>query len=218
MHKTWRFKSTNYRGDGRSMRLTGQATTALGNAITNMQVHSKFAVTNRSKINLMLFLGDDMLMICNNRPNTKTLRKDIASRFNMQSKESYSINYGEFCSMICYKTQDGRCELGPDYVRMKFRYEVTNGVHKPDDVNMFMRGLSYIYMLGSTPETDRLINVNNLPIKPTKWYSQVYCEEGVSHKYNMTQDQVRGYYHNLLAMVINNCQHQHEFRTFSNKP
>jgi len=51
------------------MRLTGQATTALGNLITNMQVHCDFVLKNKHMLLRGLFLGDDMLMIFKNRPN-----------------------------------------------------------------------------------------------------------------------------------------------------
>lgn len=65
------------------MRLTGQATTALGNVITNLQVHANFVLEHQRIITLMLFLGDDMLMVMSERPNMMGLRKHIAVYHNM---------------------------------------------------------------------------------------------------------------------------------------
>lgn len=42
------------------MRLTGQATTALGNVIVNLLIHSRLALEHEP--NWAVFLGDDMLM------------------------------------------------------------------------------------------------------------------------------------------------------------
>lgn len=42
VHNLWPFSSNYHRGLQREMRLTGQATTSLGNVITNMQVHARF--------------------------------------------------------------------------------------------------------------------------------------------------------------------------------
>lgn len=52
-----------------AMRLTGQATTAVGNLITNMQVHAKFVKKNMHLLLRGLFLGDDMLMIFRRKPD-----------------------------------------------------------------------------------------------------------------------------------------------------
>lgn len=64
MHDTWKLKSNNARTVWQGMRLTGQVTTALGNLITNMQVHLSLLKRNDSKISMVLFLGDDFLALC----------------------------------------------------------------------------------------------------------------------------------------------------------
>jgi hypothetical protein len=65
VHESWKWKGGKAKGEREWMRLTGQATTALGNVITNMQVHAQFVLTNYDRISLMIFLGDDMLMFMN---------------------------------------------------------------------------------------------------------------------------------------------------------
>lgn len=44
--------------------------------------------------------------------------------------------------------------MGPDYVRLNWRYEVTNGQHELTDEALEMRKLSYCMMLGKTKETE----------------------------------------------------------------
>lgn len=48
-----------------AQRLTGQATTAIGNVITNLIVHTDFIKYNMSQLKLMLVLGDDFVAIMN---------------------------------------------------------------------------------------------------------------------------------------------------------
>ena len=216
-HDDWRFKSTNYWGKSTAMRLTGQATTALGNCITNMQVHSKFVIKNKYWLKFALFLGDDMCMGFSHKPNTQHLRQDIACKFNMQSKDSWMTNGATFCSMVVYKTNDNVVELGPDVVRMKFRYEVTNGVHEATKENLLMRKASYLMMLGKTPEVDKLVNDLQLHINPVHWYNYHTMLQGVADKWDMNIQQVEGYYHNLIYMISKDDIYHHNFRGFGNR-
>ncbi|QOE88790.1 polyprotein [Cucumber endornavirus 1] len=216
MHEVWRFKSNLYWGQGEGMRLTGQATTALGNCITNLQVHQKFTKTNFQTLQLGLFLGDDMCMIFSEKPDTSNLRKDIAAEFNMQSKDSWMVNGATFCSMVMTRTNFG-AELAPDVVRLKFRYEVPNGVHEATAENVLMRKASYLMMLGKGPNVEETVKLLNLPIKPIAWYNYDYMVTSVAYKYNMTDEQVRGYYDQLLALIRSDQIYSHVFRHFSNK-
>lgn len=70
------------------MRLTGQATTALGNVIINMLVHWRFYQLNKTRLSFALFLGDDNFSAFNQRPDDKNLRKTIAAYYNMMSKNT----------------------------------------------------------------------------------------------------------------------------------
>lgn len=47
--------------------------------------------------------------------------------FNMLSKATYHEDYGTFCQMVAYKTNMNCCELGPDFIRLRRRYEIPNG-------------------------------------------------------------------------------------------
>lgn len=79
------------------MRLTGQATTALGNLITNLQTHCQFVVRNQAMIEAMIFLGDDMIGFMKAKPNVEKLKKEIATQFNILSKSTYNEDYGTYC-------------------------------------------------------------------------------------------------------------------------
>lgn len=70
----------------------------------------------------------------------------------MQSKEEFNEDYGTFCQMILYKTPEG-VGIGPDVVRMKYKYEITNKLKPEDTVNLSMRMMSYIMMLGLNQDT-----------------------------------------------------------------
>nr|UNI73829.1 MAG: RNA-dependent RNA polymerase [brine shrimp endornavirus 2] len=215
MHKDWMFNGNFNRGYGHSMRLTGQATTALGNAITNMQVHAKFFREHKTITRLILLLGDDMLAVMSRLPNYKHLKKEISTKFNMQSKETINQYHGSFCNMIAYRLLDGRMEVGPDIVRLKYRYEVTSGVSDKDPVKMFARAISYIYMIGMTREVEEIIKVNNLKIKPRMWYSFHDMMVGCSDKYDLSLDVISGLYINLLKMICEQTVYSYKFLHFA---
>jgi len=62
----------------------------------------------------------------------------------MNSKEFVIENGGSFCSMICYNNLDGRLGMGPDYIRMYHRYQITNGCHEITKENFESRRMSYM--------------------------------------------------------------------------
>lgn len=45
--------------------------------------------------------------------------------------------------MIAYHTHDDHVELGPDYIRLKNRYEIPNGQHETNEQALQMRMMSY---------------------------------------------------------------------------
>lgn len=83
VHSNWFWKSQNHSGNLDGMRLTGQATTAIGNAIINLMVHTPLIERNKDKLEWYLFLGDDGLIGFKDQPNLKNLGVEIATNFNM---------------------------------------------------------------------------------------------------------------------------------------
>jgi hypothetical protein len=216
MHDTWKFQSKNCRGIGHSMRLTGQATTALGNAIVNLIVHTEFVIDNINNIKVMLVLGDDNAAVLDKLPSKKHLKHHIATKYNMASKEQVSKDYATFCSMIMGKSITGGVELGPDYVRLKNRFEVTNGVGEATDINFVMRSMSYAMMIGNTKEIKEWISRKNLPIKPTMWYNRDTIVGATSKKYDTSDVYVLSCYKSLCAMLNSDYYFRHKFLISSN--
>lgn len=66
-------------------RLTGQASTALGNVSINFLVHMSFVKKNYNLIRIMLALGDDNLMALAAKPDVSKLKQNIKLKYNMQS-------------------------------------------------------------------------------------------------------------------------------------
>jgi hypothetical protein len=85
------------------MRLTGQATTALGNFIVNMIVHIKFVLDNILNILLILMLGDDGTMFHNDRPRIEGVKEYISQYMNMKSTCKLSKQITNFCRLLFYK-------------------------------------------------------------------------------------------------------------------
>lgn len=62
MHDCWTFKGVTVRGFLNHLRLTGQATTSLGNFLINLAAHAEFIKNNWNNIQIVLILGDDILI------------------------------------------------------------------------------------------------------------------------------------------------------------
>lgn len=76
------------RGYDSAQRLSGQATTAIGNVIVNMIIHRKFVQRNYDNLQAMMFLGDDNIALFKNKPNIAKLSRDAKLYHNMQAKAS----------------------------------------------------------------------------------------------------------------------------------
>lgn len=47
--------------------------------------------------------------------------------------------------------------MGPDFIRLRNKYEVMSGKTTADDQNLLMRTMSYAMFIGDTPEIQALI-------------------------------------------------------------
>ncbi|ALD49085.1 polyprotein [Hot pepper alphaendornavirus] len=209
-HFNWKYKSKSVRGEGDAMRLTGQATTALGNAITNMLVHRKLVNSLGNNLRLFLVLGDDGLMFSNANVDVSKLNNETKIKHNMMCKPHVSNTHGTFCCMIACITQEGNCSLGPDVVRLRRRFECPNGVSEITSDNALARAMSYYMMLGATPEVMGEIKTQNLPIQPMRWYDVDSIRSAVADKYNMSDEQVLNEERQLLKMLRERIYYKHE--------
>nr|DBA44351.1 TPA_asm: hypothetical protein [Pemphredonvirus endornavi] len=203
VHQHWRYKGLGVRGVMDGMRLTGQATTALGNVIVNLLVHKHLVKLNKREIKLMLVLGDDNLIISKNKIDTSGLRQHIADFWNMQSKPATYDNHGTFCSLIAYRGVQGNAGMAPDWVRLSRRYEVPNGVHEVTTDLLKMRGQSYLQMIGATKETLQIIQDQKLNTELHQWYNWEEAVGAMCDKYKLGMEEVENYYKHLLDMIRN---------------
>lgn len=67
----------------------------------------------------------------------------------MQSKAKQSNDVGTFCQLLITK-MNGTWNLSPDYIRLKNRFEVTNGASSIHSETLEARRMSYCMMLGKT--------------------------------------------------------------------
>ncbi|BBN67127.1 polyprotein [Fagopyrum esculentum endornavirus 1] len=200
-HYHWKYKAASVMGVRDAMRLTGQATTALGNCLTNMLVHRKLVQTIGDQLRLFLVLGDDGLMLTNGHINTESLNRELKSNHNMMCKPKCNMQYGTFCCMLVAKNHLGSATLGPDFVRLRRRFEVTNGVSEANDENLRARSMSYLMFLGNIPEAMELVELEQMPIVPQKWYDYDTMVEAMGIKYGINIDDVENNKNQLLKMI-----------------
>lgn len=202
MHETWKFRARWNKGYAKEMRLTGQSSTSLGNLITNMQVHNDFLNQNDEFVNLVLFLGDDLLALLTDKVDISELNKTTKHMHNMQSTAYINDTCGLFCCMVGYKNSHGGVDIGPDYVRLRHRFEVTNGVSEATDDNIIARCQSYACMLGKTAEMIKLRRRKNWPIPLVNWYTSEGLIPAIMERYGLTEYEVMMNY-DLLCSYLN---------------
>jgi hypothetical protein len=211
VHKNWRAKGKflTFIGDG--MRLTGQATTSLGNAIINMLCHRRFVERMGARILMICFLGDDNNIYVEGFPNTDLLNRETASYYNMFSKAKTRKAVGQFCSLLFYESAGGHLRVCPDLVRLKRRFEVTNGVARTNSDNLNMRRWSYGMMLGPSSRIDEVAKAENWPVKPHSWYDASECVPATATFHNVDSEFVLSAVGALETMMCDPKPIDHEY-------
>nr|QDW65432.1 polyprotein [Rhizoctonia solani endornavirus 5] len=208
VHRNWRWKSDLHSGYRDAMRLTGQATTALGNLIVNMAVHTDIVLENMSKIFLILMLGDDNMFLTSAFLDLIGFKRDTEELFNMEVTPDSHTTHGTFIQLIAYKTPEGTCEMAPDWVRLARRYEVTNGASESTPDNLHARAMSYCMMLGAIPEVNALVARKNWPIKPFQWYEPGQAKIAMAAKHNTTTAEIEIRLKHLINMMELDAGHE----------
>lgn len=107
----WRKSSMNYRVSGNNfkmrmsyMRKTGDASTSIGNFITNLCCHRRVLnwLLTTNQLCYYLGLGDDVLIASMVTVDEKLLAYDIKRFFNMESKAVLRTQCGVFLRLIVY--------------------------------------------------------------------------------------------------------------------
>jgi hypothetical protein len=197
----WRFKSKFTKGTQKGQRLTGEPTTSLGNVLVNMICNAKFVLRNYKKIELCMYLGDDSFWAANASVDVEGIVEEQASKHNMIAKFKMCQNGGVFLRCVGHLVGDGRARFGPDYVRLSYKYEITKGVCGPTDLNLHARNMSYCMMLGATKEVKAMIQRFQYPIEPSMWYEPSHLVAGICSLYNMSEDEVKSRYTNLIKAM-----------------
>jgi hypothetical protein len=215
MHENWKFKARWNKGYASEMRLTGQSTTSLGNLITNMQVHLEFIKTHYSTIKLVFMLGDDILVMLSDKPDVRNLGKHTKEAHNMKSTQRLSNVSGVFCCMIGYKNSNGSAEIGPDFLRLRYRFELTNGVSQANPENIEARCQSYACMLGKTPEMIHLKKERSWTIPLLDWYDNVGLTDAIADRYDVSEMDVINHYNKLVEYLADPQIIEHQFSIYT---
>nr|UIA10482.1 polyprotein [Alphaendornavirus sp.] len=182
-HEHWYFKGSTVKGRLSNMRHTGQATTAIGNVLVNLLVHRRLVNRLGGNLKLMMVLGDDNLMLSDSFIDAQRVRREIRNFWNMESKAEFQENYGIFLRMMASKNESGNVQMGPDFVRLRRRFEVTNGQNESTPEKIEARVLSYACMLGDIPGIQDIVNTINPNLEVINWYDMAPQVEAVSEKY-----------------------------------
>jgi hypothetical protein len=199
----WYAKGVGVTFLGEAMRHTGQATTALGNAIVNLLVKMRLVRKLGKNMRLMLVLGDDNIMLAKiGVVTTKMVSENSARHFNMQSKPKVSKRSGNFLRMTVYKNSFNCYECCPDFMRLSRRFEVTNGVSEANDENIIARCMSYLCMIGSNDVTEELWRELTDVESPLKiWYEYDSAINAVADYYKTNTMVIEGKLNHLFKMI-----------------
>jgi len=217
VHENWRFKGKDVRGIWKEMRLTGQATTALGNALVNLTVHWRVVKQLGRNLRKMLILGDDSLFMNTTTTDYTSLRRNIADYYNMKSKAFQYKNHGTFCSMIAYRNNDNSCGIGPDFVRLKRRFEIPSGASDGSLHNIIARKMSYAMMLGDLQPVREIVERMKWPIELESWYDYGSLVDACSSKYDISTTEVEAYLKTLIDYLKQDFMFEVEFDVISQR-
>jgi len=217
VHHKWRARGLGYTFNGDGSRLTGQATTAIGNAIINMLVKMRLVNTLGPSLKKMFVLGDDNALLSTQYVTEEQVSLQSARHWNMQSEPVISRKAATFLRMMIYKNSNNTVEIGPDIIRLRRKFEVLNGVHEATNDNVTMRSMSYCCMLGSLNCVKSLVIKKNWPIQPTMWYEYHSCVEATAYKYKCSVQDVENNLNILIRMMDQNITYKYSKLMFVSK-
>jgi UDP:flavonoid glycosyltransferase YjiC (YdhE family) len=214
-HELWRYKGTFVRGTSDGMRQTGQVTTALGNVLVNLFVHRRLVQELGENMAFFAVLGDDGIMLVKRDIDIGKFKANSKAYWNMLVKTSQDRTVGKFLQMIVCRNSDGAFQAGPDIIRLKNRFEVTNGVSQNPEEVIKERCLSYNMMLGDT-KTGRQVNrhygeVLTLP----NYYEEQSVISATAKYYKIDEEEVRNDLSGLSEMLRKPQIHQKEWEHFT---
>jgi hypothetical protein len=215
VHKRWRFTGKGFSGVWDAMRLTGQPTTSIGNAITNLIVHNRFVRRNNDQIICMYVLGDDNIILSNTKLNVSRHGTETKEFYNIMSKISQSQGVGQYLSMLVHVVDD-IVKLSPDFKRMRHRYAVCNYTFTSAEreEKLKMRRLSYALMLGNIKQSVDYIRSNFPTVETNDWYEVNDAIMGCAKYYNVDRVEIEQDISALVNMIKSTTYYTSEMPYF----
>jgi hypothetical protein len=213
MHDYWGYRSNHSKGTCHLMRLTGQSTTAFGNALVNFTFNSDLYEENIDSMIALLILGDDNTGMFSRAVDTSNVVNTVAVKYNMEAELEISDKVSTFCSFLVHNISGG-VQMCPDIIRLKNRFEVPNGVSEVDKQNARMRAMSYMMTIGPTSDVTQLIKQLNLPIAPSMWYDFGSAVTACAIHYNVSEELVMANYNKLIDYLQSDTYIEYEFQVF----
>jgi hypothetical protein len=200
-HGQWTFSYNYGKGMCEEQRLSGQATTALGNVINNMLSHWRFVSDNYSSIIFCIMLGDDICMGTSRRLSTDKLKRDLKFLYNMLSKCRWDKDSGNFCRWIITYSDEGYI-MSPDYVRLYFKLCKLPYGGKISEEEIDGRIRSYLSILPDVYELESLRKQYNSScvLKHIEYYDSICA---VSVHYNIDTEAVESYIQGIINIMSN---------------
>jgi len=119
--------------------------------------------------------------------------------------------------MICYK--DGNVlGMGPDFVRLRRRFELTNGVSEVNEEILEARCLSYMMMLGKLGPVEEIDLCKKYELELPTYYNPLLVMHAICEKYKMTEDEVRNNLNTLIKYIKERKIIKFEFKGFVGTP
>nr|QOE55584.1 polyprotein [Macrophomina phaseolina endornavirus 1] len=153
------------------MRWTGQATTALGNAINDLCINCKVVERLGSALKLMIFLGDDNTMFVDQVVDLSDLMALTKAEHNTVCTPTFSESYGSFCTLLISRQGESGWRVYPDLARLIDRVRVLPSMAvEMGDVEA--RLLSYCHLIGGIPSVVELCKEKGWPEPPLAPYGE----------------------------------------------
>uniref|UniRef100_A0A2V0RBT0 RdRp n=1 Tax=viral metagenome TaxID=1070528 RepID=A0A2V0RBT0_9ZZZZ len=197
MHMNWRFKGNSMSGVWDAMRLSGQPTTSLGNAITNLILHNRFMIRNSQHIVIMYLLGDDNIIGATKQLNVKRHGTETQDIYNIVSKITQQRYVGEFTWLLMH-TIDDQVQFCPNFKRLRQKFGVCSYAFTEEERSekLEMRKLSYALMAGAFANSTKICN--KFGVRCPDWFDIPSAIEANKIYHETTTEDV----HNDIAMLF----------------
>nr|QOE55585.1 polyprotein [Macrophomina phaseolina endornavirus 2] len=153
------------------MRWTGQATTALGNAINDLCINCKTVERLGPALKLMIFLGDDNTMFVDQVVDLTDLMALTRAEHNTVCTPTFSDSYGSFCTLLISRQGELGWRVYPDLARLIDRVRVLPAMHI-EMADIEARLLSYCHLIGGVRSVVDLCEEKGWPVPPTAPYGE----------------------------------------------